>query len=216
MRRTYNTFLIAFSIVLLFLGAYIYFSHGLSVQAASSFGESSLASDNATTPAQDFSGSADAKIAADTAFLATLTSLTKIRIDTSLFSNVAFQKLQDNTVVLEQPDPGRENPFAPINGSGGGSVAMAPVMTNEALQITATSAVLSGTVTNPTGVSTTYFEYGPTATFGKNTANSTPSLIGTYVTTITKLAPKTTYFYRAVAKINGIPLYGEVVSFTTN
>lgn len=216
MRRTYNTFLIAFSIALLFLGAYIYFSHGLSVQAASSLGESSLTSDNATTPAQEFSGSTDAKIATDTAFLATLTSLTKIRIDTSLFSNVAFQKLQDNTVVLEKPDPGRENPFAPIDGNGGDTVVAAPVVTNEALQITAKSAVLSGTITNPTGVSATYFEYGPTPTFGKVTTNSAPSLIGTYVMTITKLAPKTTYFYRAVAKINGIPLYGEVVSFSTN
>lgn len=217
MRKIYNTFLIVFSICLLFLGVYIYFSHSMSVQAASALtSDSSLTSNSDSNPAKDFSGSADAKIAADTAFLATLTSLTKIHIDTSIFSNEAFKKLQDNTVVLEKPDPGRTNPFAPIDGDTGGTLLSSPVTTNEALQVTTKSAVLSGTVANPTGITATYFEYGPTPTFGKTTPSSTPSLIGTYVSTITKLAPQTTYFYRAVAKVNGTLLYGEVLSFVTN
>lgn len=219
MKRIYTTFLIAFSVGLFTLGMYTYFSGGISAQAANALSsDSSLSSQNGTTPAQDFSSSTtDSRIAVDTAFLATLTSLTKIRIDTSIFTNEAFKRLQDNTVNLEPAVTGRENPFAPIAGMTiDTTVAQAPIITNDPVQVTNKTAVLSGTIKSTAGVIATYFEYGPTPTLGKVTSASNPSLIGTFIMSITKLTPQTTYFYRSVAKTKGAPLYGEVVSFTTN
>ncbi len=52
-----------------------------------------------------------------TAFLSTLLSLNKIKIDASLFQNPTFSKLQDNTVPISNDGVvGRPNPFAAIDG----------------------------------------------------------------------------------------------------
>ena len=213
MKNTYNTFLISFSAILVALGFYIYFN-GFAVQAAVS-STSHISSQNGDSPLTSISDSND-KISADTAFLLSLTSLTKIKIDISLFNNELFEKLNDNTVHLEQPDPGRPNPFAPIDSSIGNPTSIAsPIITDQPVKITNKTAVLSGTISNLTGVTNTYFEYGPTPTLGKITPQAPPSLIGTFIINIIGLSPQTTYFYRAVAKVNGVPLYGEVVSFDT-
>ncbi len=211
--RKYNIILIVSAIALMFLGVYTYFDNGLSAEAQTAT-SSSITSQSGATPLEAISSNTE--ISADTAFLLTLTSLTKIKIDTSLFENVAFEKLNDNTVLLEQVEAGRPNPFAPISTATSAADAQAsPVTTNAPVKITTKTAALSGTVADPNIATSTYFEYGPTPTLGKATSQATPSLIGTYVTTITGLTSQTTYFYRAVAKIKGTPLYGEVISFVT-
>lgn len=214
MKRTYNTFLIAFAVAILFFGVYVYFYNGLNAQAAAPVSSGSAISSQNGTPSV---ASADVKQSSiDTNFLLSLASLTKIKIDTSIFTDSAFRKLNDNTVTLEQVQTGRLNPFAPVGLFANTTPEQtSPITTNQPVKLTNKTAVLSGTVTSTTGVTNTYFEYGPTPTLGKLTPQATPSLIGTFITTITGLTPQTTYFYRAVAKINGTPLYGEVVSFET-
>ncbi len=213
--HTYNKLLIVVAVALLVGGVYMYFSNGLSVQAADS--SSSLVSSNTSSSSNGnaVTGTGDQQIAEDTAFLETLTSLTKINIDPSLFSDKSFQALNDNTVVLEQVTPGRPNPFAPIDTTGG-AVVVSPVITNDATQITARTAILNGATSNLQGVTSTYFEYGPTPTLGRVTPPVSQSLIGSFVSNISGLTSGTTYFYRAAAKANGSILYGDVVSFTTN
>jgi hypothetical protein len=205
--RTTHTFLIVLSLALLLGSGYLYFSHGLDVKAATG-----LESSNTTSETQ--SGTGDRQIAEDTAFLATLTSLTKITIDTSIFEDESFKRLTDNTVFLEQANPGRPNPFASI-GLTPTSTQTDLVITNDPSQITNKTAVLNGTVLASTGVSSVYFEYGPTDAMGKTTSPVQQSLIGSFVTNITGLTAKTQYFFRAVARINNTTVYGGVISFTT-
>lgn len=211
--NTYNKFLIVLATIVALSGFYVYFSNNLNANAAGS--DSSLVSSSSGAPA-DLLGATNDKISQDTAFLYTLTSLTKIKIDTSLFSESSFNSLNDNTVMLEPITPGRPNPFAPIAGAVVNSTSVSPVTTNTPDQVTAKSAVLNGSVSSTNGVTNTYFEYGPTPTLGKITPNSKQSLIGTFGSTITGLTSGTTYFYRAVAKINGTLTYGDVISFNTN
>jgi hypothetical protein len=221
MHRTYNKFLIVIAIAILLSGAYVYFSHDLDAQAASTNQNgSSLVSSNGSSksPALD---SKNAKISEDTAFLTTLTSLNKLKIDTSIFSRQSFMSLRDNTVTLEQVTPGRPNPFAPINSENNSTTNVetqaSPVTTNEATEITTNSALLNGTIDSSiSGVTSSYFEYGPTEALGTVTPTAKQSLIGTFFTNLTGLKPKTKYYFSAVAKINGALNYGEIVSFTTN
>ncbi len=214
MRKTYNIFLIAFSIIILFGGVYLYFSNGLNAQASAPIStDSSLVSQNETSQ----SGGNNDKLYVDQEFLQILASLTTIKVDNSIFSSEAFKKLNDNGVKLDPVETGRPNPFAPINTSATNSVVqLPPVVTNEALLITATTATLSGNINNLKGVTGTYFEYGPTQVLGKTTAQASPSLIGTFIINLNGLSPQTTYFYRAVAKVNGKSLYGEVISLDTH
>lgn len=210
MKKLFTTILILSAIALLSFGAYVYFSNSLSVDAA----DSSLSSSQGSPSPVNALASSD-KISQDTAFLSTLTSLTKIKIDTSLFTDTSFNALNDNTVILEQSVPGRVNPFAPIEGQTPVSTD-SPVVTNPPTQITTKSAVLDGTTNNVTGVTSVYFEYGPTPVLGKATPPTKQSLIGTFGANITGLTSGTTYFYRAAAKINGVVKYGDVISFNTN
>jgi hypothetical protein len=195
----------------LVLGGYAYLSNNLNANAA----DSAISSSNGLKTNGKTSGGSD-QISKDTAFLYTLTSLTKIKIDTSLFTDTAFNLLTDNTVVLEPGTPGRPNPFAPISGIPSTDVQKSLVVTNVPDQITKTSAVLNGTTNNTTGVTSVYFEYGPTPTLGKFTKETKQSLIGTFGSNITGLTPDTVYFFRAVAKINGVLQYGDVIPFNTN
>jgi hypothetical protein len=134
-----------------------------------------------------------------------------------LFENIAFQSLKDNTVKLEPIPSGRENPFAPIeSGSFSGSFYSSPITTNEPVEITSNTAVLSGGVREAEGVSGGYFEYGLTEELGQKTNTSTVSLIGTFISNVTGLSSKTAYFYRACARIGGSNLCGDIVTFETN
>lgn len=214
MNTIYNKFLIVLAIILLVGGVYVYFSNNLETQAA--VGESALSSSNDLSTSGASTG-VDNSILDDTSFLYTLTSLTKIKISTAIFKNTAFNALVDNTVLLEPSITGRPNPFAPIsNGVGFTLAEESLVVTNPPDQITTKGALLNGTTNNTEGVTSVYFEYGPTPTLGKVTPQTKQSLIGTFGSNITGLTPKSAYFFRAVAKVSGKLHYGEIISFSTN
>jgi len=184
MKNIKKTFIISIASVLIIMGVYIYFSNGLSVSAEVPISsDSSLVSQN-----KGSSPSGNESLSLDTSFLASLASLTRIKIDTSLFSNDSFKRLKDNTVKLEQVASGRPNPFAPVNAPiNNGIVPFSSIVTNQPVQITNKTAILSGIINNTTGITDTYFEYGTTETLGKVTAKAEPSLIGTFITTINNL-----------------------------
>lgn len=214
MKNIYHTFLIGFAITLLLGSSFLYFYNGLSSEAAVS--DSPLSSSNSSSSAVS-TNTLNSKINSDTAFLAKLISLTKIKIDTKLFSDPIFQSLHDNNVPLEEVNTGRANPFAPIDENlPVTSIILSPVVTNQPAQITDKTAELRGAINSIATVSGSYFEYGPTPSLGKSTTSTAQSLVGTFATKVTGLSSGTTYFYRAVAKINNVLQYGEIVSFNTN
>jgi hypothetical protein len=211
MTHKVNTFLTIFVLLLFVFGGYIYFSNALRGEAESDSLASSADEASAFVPSTP-----DSKIAQDTAFLSTLTSLTKIKIDTSLFANKAFMSLRDNEVVIEPVIPGRANPFASLDTSST-AISTNQVVTNQAANITATVATLHGALGSTTGATSGYFEYGLTKeALSKTTAPSPLSLVGAFNVKVTGLTPKTQYFFRAGSRVSGVTLYGEVLSFTTN
>ena len=108
----YKKFLVFISIVILISGAYLYFYKGDKSEAAdSSSGTLSSSLDNSSN---SLNTSGDSQIAVDTAFLSSLSLLTKIQINTSIFTSKAFNSLKDNNITLEPVVPGRLNPFAPV------------------------------------------------------------------------------------------------------
>jgi hypothetical protein len=219
MKKIYNKFLIVSSIFLLVGGVYIYSSKDVNigdiVPVAS--GASLVSSNGAAAPA-DTTAAMGAGISSDIAFLKTLVSLKKITLDTSFLSSLSFKSLKNNTVKIETIAPGRANPFAPMSTTQTVSTITTPtVVTNPASDITDKTANLNGSVNTAGTVSSSYFEYG-TATAGGNNliADAKMSLVGTFVKNITGLTPKTSYFYKACAKINNLASCGEIIPFTTN
>ena len=213
MHKKYSKFLIVSFIGILSFGIYNYFHNDLKSEAASSDSSlsSSLTSNGAAT-----TGIGDTKTAEDTAFLMDLASLNKIKIDTDLISNKAFSLLVDNTVVLDPVPYGRINPFSPTDNTPiTNNVVVALVKTNPATSVTAKSVVLNGSLEGVTS-NNIYFEYGITNTFGKVTPKLIPSLVGNFSSNIILLNPKTTYYFRAVANINGTLTFGDTMSFNTN
>jgi hypothetical protein len=158
----------------------------------------------------------DSQIAQDTAFLQTLTSLTRIKIDVSLFSSKSFMSLKNNEVPIDPVVAGRPNPFASIDlaTSQTNTTNASQVTTETPTQITSTTALFGG-ITN-VSASNSYFEYGTATTLGKSTSPGLLSLVGTFNAKVTGLTPKTQYYVRAVSKIAGVLTYGDIVSFNTN
>jgi len=191
---------------------YSYFSHGISSEAVGTL----TSSNGEKQTSKVASSSLNNKISLDTAFLSSLITLNTIKIDNSLFSNQAFQALRDNSVTLEQVAAGRIDPFAPIEGMvAQKGVTAITTDTNEPSQLTTRTAILNGVVSTTTGVTATYFEYGPTPSLGQATQIVQQSLVGTFMKKISGLSSGTVYFYRAAAKVNGAIIYGEVISFNT-
>ena len=216
--KRYNKFLIVSTIALLLGGVYLYSSHNIESDPIipTAYG-SSLASSAGTEPLQSSTTAKDDKIGEDISFLTTLVSLKNIKIDTSLFSDKYFNKLQNNAVKIEKVTPGRNNPFAPINSNtiSINTATLSKVVTDPPTQITDKTTVLNGTI-NSSGVTDIYFEYGTTPSLGTVTPNVKQSLVGTFIKNVVGLSPKTNYLYKACAKIGGAVLCGDVVSFTTN
>jgi len=210
MNKTYHKFLIFFSILVIVGGAYLYFSSSLVSEASANSLLTSSLKENILSPSKD-------KIASDISFISTLASLAGINIDTTLFTNKAFQSLNNNSVKLEAGNPGRVNPFSPVNNNLTGNLVSTslPIITNEPLEVKSISAVLSGTVSNTTGVTNSYFEYGSTKALGTKTISASISLIGVFITNVVGLKPETNYFYKACALINGGVLCGDIIPFTT-
>lgn len=217
MKNTYHKFLIVSTIAIFFTGAYVYFSKDLNSDSVVpvAYGSSLVSSNDQVIDSS--AGYLGDKIVSDISFLTTLVSLKKITIDTTIFNNSSFAALKNNTVKIESVVPGRINPFSPIENSGsGGSYSSPRVATNQPTQITDISVSLNGTINISNGVTDTYFEYGTTDGLGITTSSVKPSLVGNFIKNVSGLNPKTTYFSKACAKINGATLCGEVVSFTTN
>jgi len=179
---------------------------------------SSLVSSSAAESINSLVTSAGDKISSDISFLTTLVSLKRITIDTSIFSDKSFNSLKNNAVKIDRIEPGRSNPFAPINASKIRNISLtaAKVVTDQPTQITSTSTILNGTVNATSGVTDLYFEYGTTENLGTLTPIVQQSLVGTFIKNVSGLNPKTNYFFKACAKINSVATCGEVVSFTTN
>lgn len=196
-------------------GAYLYFSHDLSSTEILpvAYG-SSLVSSTGVEQTDNIVTQSD-KISSDVAFLTTLASLKRIKIDTSIFQNKSFTSLKDNTVKIEKVSAGRINPFAPMGVSFPVNAGLPKVVTDQPTQITDKTVVFNGTI-NESGARDTYFEYGTTLELGTVTPMVKQSLVGTFIKNVLGLTPKTNYFYKACAKINGSSLCGDVVSFTTN
>lgn len=214
MRRIYNKFLVISTIGLIIGGVYLHFSHKLNTDIVNVAFGSSLVS---TIDPSLETNTLDQKINSDISFLTTLVSLKKINIDTTLFSNKSFNALENNAVKIEPVLAGRPNPFAPVNQTNiANQVSALKVITDQVSGITGTTAVFNGTVNVATGVTDTYFEYGLTDKVEIPTSTVKQSLVGTFIKNVSGLTPKTTYFYRACAKINGIKLCGDTVSFNTN
>jgi CCR4-NOT transcriptional regulation complex NOT5 subunit len=222
MKIIYNKFLIISTIALFMGGVYLYFSNDLSSKdiVPVAFG-SSLTSSNGSTSAEAAEVSQGEKISSDVSFLSTLVGLKKIKIDTALFANKSFNRLENNAVQIEKVTAGRKNPFAPIgtgvsSSSGSASTSTSKVVTDQPTQITDKTVVFNGTINTTSGVTDIYFEYGTTTDLGTLTALVKQSLVGTFIKNILDLTPKTNYFYRACAKINNVVNCGDVVPFTTN
>ncbi len=160
----------------------------------------------------------DNQIYSEISFISTLSSVKNLKVDTSLFSNNLFSRLKDNSVQIESVEPGRPNPFAPINSNKGQNASVPKVITTTPTLITDRSVVLNGQVNLSLNdkVSDIYFEYGPSESLGKTTTSVSQSLVGTFVKSVTGLYPRTAYFFKACAKINQIVICGDVVPFTTN
>lgn len=101
-----------------------------------------------------------------------------------------------------------------------GSVYTVPPtsQTNEATNITTTSARLNGTV-NPNGYSTDYyFEYGTETPLTERTSTRTLSAsagMSSVYANISGLTPNTIYYYKVIADRDGTPISGGLVSFRT-
>ncbi len=217
MKIIYNKFLIISTIVLFIGGVYLYFSHNLNSETIVpvAYG-SSLASSAGSVTTPTSSGTVD-QISSDISFLATLASLKEIKIDTSLFAEESFKVLVNNQVKIEPVVAGRINPFAPMDvGTTNNVATVSNVVTDQPTQVTDRTAILNGTINTVNGVTATYFQYGTTVNLGTVTPTVEQSLVGTFIKNVLGLTPKTNYFYKACAKINGVALCGDVVSFATN
>jgi len=217
MKTKYGKFLIVSTIFILVGGVYLYFSKNLNsenivpIAYGSDLSSSSGADSSVTT---SFIGN---DIESDISFLTTLVSLKSINIDITLFSNKSFNALVNNAVKIEPVIPGRQNPFAPIDSINNGSVVpVSNIVTEQPTEITDKTATLNGTVNIASGVTDTYFKYGTTENLGTVTTIVKQSLVGTFIKNVLGLTPKTTYFFKACAKVNNIELCGDIVSFTTN
>ncbi|MFA6515270.1 MAG: hypothetical protein WCT42_03345 [Candidatus Paceibacterota bacterium] len=215
MKKVYNKFLIVLTIIIFVSGSYLYFSNEESNNIVPVAFGSSLDSSNNTDSA---STSAPNDINSDISFLTSLVALKRISIDTSLFTNISFNALQNNGVKIEPVEPGRINPFAPMDIyiNNDTSAPLSKIITDQPTQITDKTVTFNGTVNLTSGVTDTYFEYGPTLSLGNLTTIVKQSLVGTFIKNVSGLNPKTNYFYKACAKVNNIALCGEVVSFNTN
>lgn len=213
MHRKYNKFLIISFVGVFALGVYSYFYNDFIKEASSA--DSSLTSSLATSAP---SGAADMsqQAAEDTAFLMNLKTLTNITIDTDIFKDKSFTLLVDNKIPLEESPYGRENPFSPTDKPVATNKPVILLTTKAPSGVTNKSAVLNGTLENGSTSANIYFEYGTTQNLGKATPKTTASLVGNFASVIPGLISKTTYFYRAVANINGTMVFGDLISFNTN
>ncbi len=215
MHRKYNKFLIVSLVAVIVFGVYTHFYKDLKSEAATSDNALTSTTGGDTAPVTTGS-SGSASLNEDTSFLMKLSSLKKIKIDTSIFDSQAFKLLVSNNIKLDPVPYGRINPFSPTDKPVIVNKVTYTLKTNPASAITNKSAVLNGSLEGGVISNNIYFEYGTVEPLDKMTAKVTPSLVGSFASTIGSLISKTTYLYRSVANINGVLVYGDIISFTTN
>jgi uncharacterized repeat protein (TIGR01451 family) len=105
-------------------------------------------------------------------------------------------------------------------GQGSSGSGNAPtVNTNSATFVSAQSALLNGSVNANGSLTSAWFEWGTTQSFGQQT---TPQLMGSlnssldFAFALTSLSPNTTYYFRAVAQNTNGTRYGNTLSFRTS
>lgn len=113
--------------------AYAYFRGGAAPDAEQSTRTTNVAAVAASAT------STDSLVAEITA---TIYQIDRLQLDPSIFNSAAFHFLQDRTQVIPPQEPGRDNPFAPIDAS------RAPVGTSSA----ASRALRAPTVTQGSGL----------------------------------------------------------------
>lgn len=209
MKRDYTKILISTSILFLVFGLFVFYSNNSSFALLNKFAYGASL-DSSSSP------SASSRISSDTFFLNALTSLGKIKIDQEFFQSEAFKSLVDNSVTINSVVPGRDNPFAPIEKEG--SVNSVPnetkVITNQPSQILSNSAILNGII-NVSTVSNGYFKYWINEDLKISTEAMPSSVNGLFNKNLSKLEPKTKYFFQACIKINNVENCGEIISFNT-
>jgi len=104
--------------------------------------------------------------------------------------------------------------------TGGSTNSLAPVTaTTPAINVSSTSATLTGTV-NPNGSATTYsFQYGPSTSFGLVTTGQTvyaTAGLQSVVAAVIGLTPGATYYFRLTANNVYGTTYGSVLSFVAS
>jgi len=211
MNKNYIKILITFSIIILVAGVYlISLPNNTSNIAYGSSLESSTTG----------SSSEDDSVSSDTAFLSALASITRIKIDSTLFEEKMFTSLKDNSVNIGTVTPGRDNPFSPVLGTSSSStsntVVISKVVTNQPTQITENTAVLNGTINVQSDISSVYFKYGTTNDPVTILSATQSSLVSTFTKSLSELESQTEYFFKACVKINNVETCGDVISFSTN
>jgi phosphodiesterase/alkaline phosphatase D-like protein len=90
------------------------------------------------------------------------------------------------------------------------------VTTGTASSVALTSAILNGNLTDKGSASSVYisFEWGTTTAYGMATTAKNATATGAFNTSITGLAPNTTYHFRAKA-VGSSTVYGTDVTFKT-
>jgi hypothetical protein len=218
MKNTHLKNLGMLSVVALIIGVCFYFSKNMNsdFNTKIAHGETSLESTSGGIATPVVATSSLDKISADISFLANLTSLEKIKIDTDFFNSKVFVSLKDNSVNIEKVNPGRLNPFAPIENTPITEVVSTEkIVTVAPSSVTDKSVILNGIINTTDGVTDIYFEYGKTNTLGTMTETVKTSLVGSFLKNVLGLSPKTNYFFKACAKINNITNCGETIPFTT-
>src|SRR5574344_1878535 len=152
--KTFKIFLISITAIIIIGLVYIYIYKGGKTEAADSSPLSSSVETN------DSASNTNNQTSLDLSFISTLSSLKNIKIDNAFFDSKSFMSLKDNSVALEQVNPGRTNPFSPINTDSLNSTSFSMIKTNEPGQISSNSSILNGSVDMTNSFSALYFEYG--------------------------------------------------------
>jgi hypothetical protein len=106
--------IIAIVAVVILGGVYVFFTR-----------DSKEEDTNAPLTSRNSTGtSATPQVGADV--LALLNRINSLKIDTDIFDSLVYQSLEDYEVDIPPQPVGRENPFAPIGGSGPSSGPQAP------------------------------------------------------------------------------------------
>jgi hypothetical protein len=152
-------------------------------------------------------------------FLALLLNMRTIKFNQEIFASPSFMVLKDfSTVLIPEGNEGRPNPFAPVGQDVLLPTQTFTVTTNQPTNVTMTSATFVASMSQGAIADTRYFEYGTAETvpLANITARVQQNLnTGAFTFNMTGLLPNTTYYVRAVATINGIVIYGNVVNFKT-